>query len=194
MWGWPTIGVSRVDFEIHNVVACANLHQNIDLDAIKKTLVNVDYNPRRFPGLVFRLKSPRTSTLIFSTGKMVCTGAKSEKLAKRAVRKVVRKLREEGFIIRGRPDVTIENVVSTANVGGEVDLETAAADMDNLMYEPEQFPGLIYRMKEPRVVLLIFASGKMVITGAKSSKWAEEAAENMMDLLSDEGVLYKRSG
>ena len=123
---------------------------------------------------------------------MVCTGAKSEKLAKRAVRNVVRKLREEGFIIMGKPDITIENVVSTANLGGKVDLETAAAYMDNLMYEPEQFPGLIYRMKEPKVVLLIFASGKMVITGAKSSKWSKEAAENMMTLLSDEGVIYKR--
>ena len=123
---------------------------------------------------------------------MVCTGAKSEKMAKRAVRKVVRKLREEGFIIMGKPDITIENVVSTANLGGKVDLETAAAYMDNLMYEPEQFPGLIYRMKEPKVVLLIFASGKMVITGAKSSKWSKEAAENMMTLLSDEGVIYKR--
>jgi transcription initiation factor TFIID TATA-box-binding protein len=156
--------------------------------------VNVDYNPKRFPGLIFRLKRPKTATLIFTTGKMVCTGAKSEKLAKSAVRKIVRKLKEEGFIIRGKPDITIENVVSTANLGGEVDLETAAADMDNSMYEPEQFPGLIYRMKEPRAVLLIFASGKMVITGAKSFKWAKEAVENIMTLLNDEGVIYKRAG
>ena len=83
-------------------------------------------------------------------------------------------------------------MVSTANLGGKVDLETAAVDMDNLMYEPEQFPGLIYRMKEPKVVLLIFASGKMVITGAKSFKWSKEAAENMKTLLSDGGVIYKR--
>jgi len=154
--------------------------------------VNVDYNPRRFPGLAFRLKRPKTAILIFGTGKMVCTGAKSANLAKHAVREVVRKLREEGFIIKGKPDITIENVVSTANLGGQVDLETVAADMDNLMYEPEQFPGLIYRMKEPKVVFLIFASGKMVITGAKSFKLSEEAAEKMKTLLSDEGVIYER--
>ena len=191
MWGKPTIGISNLDFEIQNVVACADLNQNINLLDVMKFFVNVKYEPRRFLDLVFRLNRPKTATLIFRTGKMVCTGAKSEKMAKRAVRKVVKKLREEGFIIMGKPDITIENVVSTANLGGKVDLETAAAYMDNLMYEPEQFPGLIYRMKEPKVVLLIFASGKMVITGAKSFKWSKEAAENMMTLLSDEGVIYK---
>jgi len=81
------------DVQIQNVVAVASLDQTIDLLSIMKGFMNVEYRPKKFPGLVYRMKSPKTSTLIFSTGKMVCTGAKSEKLAKSAVRKVVRELR-----------------------------------------------------------------------------------------------------
>ena len=190
MWGKPTIGISNLDFEIQNVVACADLNQNINLLDVMKFFVNVKYEPRRFPGLVFRLNRPKTATLIFRTGKMVCTGAKSEKMAKRAVRKVVKKLREEGFIIMGKPDITIENVVSTANLGGKVDLETAAAYMDNLMYEPEQFPGLIYRMGDPKVVILIFASGKLVCTGGKSAEMVDVAIVKLHGVLEDYDLIY----
>jgi TATA-box binding protein (TBP) (component of TFIID and TFIIIB) len=101
---------------------------------------------------------------------MVCTGAKSEKIARRAVRKVVRDLKENNVVVLGQPEVFIQNIVATTNFNGLVDLEFAADLMDNVMYEPEQFPGPIYRMANPRVVMLIFASGKSVITGAKSEK------------------------
>lgn len=177
------------DVKIRNVVASANLHQKIDLNAIMRTFINVKYAPKRFPGLVFPLKSPRTTTLIFSTGKMVCTGAKSVKTAKRAVRKVVKELKEEGFIIKRKPDITIQNIVSTADMGVRVDLEGVAELQDNVMYEPGMFPGVIYRMKEPRVVILIFHSGKMVITGAKTGRDAEEAVRKLMALLRDEDLL-----
>lgn len=177
------------DVKIQNVVASVDLHQKIDLLAIMKTFVNVDYHPKRFPGLVFKLKRPKTATLIFSTGKMVCTGAGSVKTARRAVRKVVKMLKEESFIIKGKPDITIQNIVSTADMGGRVDLEGVADLLDNVMYEPEMFPGAIYRMEEPRVVILIFHSGKMVITGAKKENYAEEAARKLMVLLRDEDLL-----
>ena len=177
------------DVKIRNVVASVDIHQKIDLNAIMKTFVNVDYQPKRFPGLVFKLRRPKTSTLIFNTGKMVCTGAKSVKTARRAVRKVVKELKEEGFIIKGKPDITIQNIVSTADMGGRVDLEGLADLLDNVIYEPEMFPGAIYRMKEPRVVILIFHSGKMVITGAKTGRDAEEAVRKLMALLRDEDLL-----
>jgi len=102
---------------------------------------NNEYNPKRFPGLVFRLKRPKTATLIFSTGKMVCTGATSEKMARRAVNKVVRELKDNGIIILNKPKIVIQNMVASGNLHGAIDLETAADVLENVMYEPEQFPG-----------------------------------------------------
>jgi len=193
LWGQPTITVSNIDFKIQNVVACAALDQAMDLDAIKRIMINVEYHPRRFPGLVLRLKRPKTAILIFRTGKMVCTGAKSAKLARSAFRKVVSKLKAEGFIINKKPDITIENIVSTAKMHGKVDLEAAADIMENVMYEPEQFPGLIYRVSEPKIVFLIFASGKVVITGAKTREDAEETAKKLNASLHDNDLFYSLS-
>jgi len=182
----------KQDVEIQNVVAVASLDQKMDLLAILKIFRNVEYRPKRFPGLVFKLKKPKTATLIFRSGKMVCTGAKSEKLAISALRKVVRELKKAGFIIKGIQKIEIVNIVGTADVGGDVDLEAAADVLNNVMYEPEQFPGMIYRMEEPKVVLLIFRSGKMVITGAKREKQVNEAAEKINSILIENELIYKR--
>src|SRR5215469_1762095 len=152
---------------IENVVASATLGQPIDLTAIVRIFPGAEYRPERFPGLVYRLKKPKTATLIFSTGKMVCTGAKSERQARQAVLKVVDELKRDGIVILGRPDIQIQNIVASAGLGGYIDLEKATYGLKKTMYEPEQFPGLIYRMDEPKVVILIFASGKLVCTGAK---------------------------
>jgi transcription initiation factor TFIID TATA-box-binding protein len=175
---------------IENVVASASLDQKIDLLAIMKVFRNVEYRPKQFPGLVFRLKRPKTATLIFGSGKMVCTGAKSEKMSRRAVNKVVRELKNNGIIILGKPKITIQNIVASANLHGKIDLETAADIMDNVMYEPEQFPGLIYRMGTPKVVMLLFASGKLVCTGAKHEDMVKEAVAKLHELLNDFELIY----
>ena len=175
---------------IQNVVAVAALKQKIDLLAIMKVFRNVEYRPKRFPGLVFRLKRPKTATLIFESGKMVCTGAKSEKMAKSAVKKVVSELRKAGFIIRRIQKIDIVNIVGTAEAGDNIDLENAANILDNIMYEPEQFPGLIYRMEEPKVVILLFRSGKMVLTGARRETQVYEATEKIVSILSENELIY----
>ncbi|RLI09300.1 TATA box-binding protein [Candidatus Bathyarchaeota archaeon] len=180
----------KLQISIENVVASATLDQKIDLLSIMKVFRNVEYRPKQFPGLVFRLKRPKTATLIFGSGKMVCTGAKSEKQARSAVRKVVRELKNSGIIILGRPEIVIQNIVASANLGGRIDLETAADVMDNVMYEPEQFPGLIYRMAEPKVVMLLFASGKLVCTGAKNEEMVREAVEKLHAILEEEDLIY----
>jgi transcription initiation factor TFIID TATA-box-binding protein len=185
------IETSPYDVKIQNVVAVASLDQKIDLLAIMKTFRNVEYRPKRFPGLVFRLKRPNTTTLIFTTGKMVCTGAKSEKQARSAVKKVVRELKTNGIIILGKPKIVIQNMVASANLHGKIDLETMSDILENVMYEPEQFPGAIYRMNEPKVVLLIFASGKLVITGAKREEQVYEAADKIRAILIDHELLYQ---
>ena len=179
-----------LEITIQNVVASASLDQKFNLLDIVKTFSNVEYNPKRFPGLVFRLKRPKTATLIFSTGKMVCTGAKSEKLAKSAVNKVVRELKKNGIVVLGKPVIIIQNIVASANLQSHVDLETASDVLDNVMYEPEQFPGLIYRMADPKTVLLVFTSGKIVCTGGKSEEIVHESVNKLYELLEDFDLFY----
>ncbi len=182
---------SPYDVKIQNVVAVASLDQKINLLDIMKIFRNVEYRPKKFPGLVFRLKRPKTATLIFTTGKMVCTGAKSEKEARGAVMKVVRELKASGIIILGKPKIVIQNMVASANLHGRIDLEAMSDVLGSVMYEPEQFPGAIFRMGEPKVVLLVFASGKLVITGAKRGEQVHEAAEKMRAILIDYELLYQ---
>ena len=188
----PKSSVTLKDLDVHveNVVATATLGQKLDLIAIMKVFRNVEYRPKKFPGLVFRLKRPKTATLIFSTGKMVCTGAKSEKLARSAIKKVVKELKNNDIVILGKPETVIQNIVATANLHGKIDLEMAADILDNVMYAPEQFPGLIYRMGEPKVVILLFASGKMVCTGGKSAEMVDVAVAKLHGILKEDELIY----
>ncbi|MEM1602139.1 MAG: TATA-box-binding protein [Candidatus Bathyarchaeia archaeon] len=180
----------QVRVRIENVVASATLNQKIDLNAVVKGYPGVEYRPEQFPGLVFRLKRPKTATLIFNSGKMVCTGAKSEKEARRAVMRVIRELKRSGIVIVGKPELKIQNIVASANLNGIIDLEKSAYVLGKTMYEPEQFPGLIYRMDDPKVVILLFASGKLVCTGAKREEDVYRAVENLQKRLEQEGLIY----
>nr|WP_263971748.1 TATA box-binding protein [Infirmifilum lucidum] len=146
---------------------------------------------REFPGLVLRLNRPKTATLIFSSGKMVCTGAKSEAEVRKAVGSIIKLLKQHGIEIKNEPIVEVQNIVASANLRVGVDLERAAFLLENAMYEPEQFPGLIYRMSEPKVVLLIFSSGKVVCTGAKKEEEVKEAVEKIYNILKERGVLLE---
>ena len=175
---------------IENVVASATLNQRVDLNAVVKGYPGVEYRPEQFPGLVFRLKRPKTATLIFNSGKMVCTGAKSEKEARRAVMKVIKELKKSGIIIISKPELKIQNIVASASLGGMIDLEKSAYSLGRTMYEPEQFPGLIYRMDDPKVVILLFASGKLVCTGAKKEEDVYTAVSKLHQRLGDEKLIY----
>ena len=181
---------TKAIISIENVVASATLNQKVDLNAVVKGYPGVEYRPEQFPGLVFRLKRPKTATLIFSSGKMVCTGAKSEKEARRAVMKVVKELKCGGIIIISKPELKIQNIVASASLGGLIDLEKAAFSLGKTMYEPEQFPGLIYRMEEPKVVILLFASGKLVCTGAKKEQDVYDSVEKLHILLEEKSLIF----
>ena len=170
---------------IENVVASATVDQKIDLNDIVKKFPGVEYNPEQFPGLVFRLQTPKTATLIFRTGKMVCTGGKSEEMAIKAVRTVVQKLRKGGIKIKKDAVVTVQNIVAAINLGGKIHLEQAARKLPRSMYEPEQFPGLIHRMLDPKTVILLFASGKLVCTGAKTEKDVYRSVNNLHSTLEE---------
>lgn len=175
---------------IQNIVASATLNQRISLKLIGEKFPHTEYSPRVFPGLVFRLKKPKTATLIFETGKMVCTGAKSEKEAVQAVNKVTKELRNHGIPITSKPDIHIQNVVASAELGGEIDLENVVYKLKRVMYEPEQFPGAVYRMDVPKVVFLIFSAGKLVCVGAKKEKEVYDAVSNIQAILEQNDLIY----
>ncbi|MEM0313642.1 MAG: TATA-box-binding protein [Candidatus Bathyarchaeia archaeon] len=181
---------ARAVINIENVVASATLNQKVDLNAVVKSYPGVEYRPEQFPGLVFRLKRPKTATLIFNSGKMVCTGAKSEKEARRAVMKVIKELQRGGIIIISKPELKIQNIVASASLGGTIDLEKAAYSLGKTMYEPEQFPGLIYRMDDPKVVILLFASGKLVCTGAKKEQDVYDAVNKLHRMLEEKNLIF----
>ena len=174
---------------IENVVASASVDQKIDLVDVTKKFPDTEYHPEQFPGLVFRLTSPKTATLIFRTGKMVCTGAKSEEMAIKAVRTVVIKLRKGKIKIKKDAVITVQNIVAAINLGGKIHLEQAARKLPRSMYEPEQFPGLIHRMVDPKTVILLFASGKLVCTGANKEKDVYRSVHNLHALLEEKSLM-----
>jgi transcription initiation factor TFIID TATA-box-binding protein len=175
---------------IQNIVASAALNQRISLTKIVEKFPFAEYSPRVFPGLVFRLKKPKTATLIFETGKMVCTGAKSEKEAIQAVNKVTSELRRHGIPLANKPVVTIQNVVASAELNGEIDLENVVYKLKRVMYEPEQFPGAVFRMDVPKVVFLIFSAGKLVCVGAKKEGDVYEAVDKLQKTLEEQGLIF----
>jgi transcription initiation factor TFIID TATA-box-binding protein len=175
---------------IVNIVASAALNQKISLGKIVEKFPFAEYSPRVFPGLVFRLKKPKTATLIFETGKMVCTGAKSEKEAIQAVNKVTRELKSHGIPLANKPEIKIQNIVASAALNGEIDLENVVYKLKKVMYEPEQFPGAVYRMDEPKVVFLIFSAGKLVCVGAKKEQDVYTAVDKLQKILEEQELIY----
>ena len=175
---------------IQNIVASATLEQRMNLKLIAQKFPQTEYSPKVFPGLVFRLKKPKTATLIFETGKMVCTGAKSEKEAVQAVNKVTKELKARGISVSGKPVVIIQNIVASAELGGEIDLENVVYKLKRVMYEPEQFPGAVFRMDEPKVVFLIFSAGKLVCVGAKKENEVYQAVDNIKKLLEEQDLIF----
>ena len=154
---------------IENVVASTYLGQELDLNKIEDALEGAEYNPQQFPGLVYRLKEPKTATLIFRSGKVVCTGAKCREDVKVAISKVAKDLEKADVKITIEPKIEVQNIVASSDLEQEINLNTVAITLglEKVEYEPEQFPGLVYRLDDPKVVVLLFGSGKMVCTGAK---------------------------
>ncbi|XP_015267579.1 PREDICTED: TATA box-binding protein-like protein 2 [Gekko japonicus] len=165
--------------QLQNIVATVNLACKLDLKNIALHARNAEYNPKRFAAVIMRIREPRTTALIFSSGKMVCTGAKSEEQSRLAARKYARVVQKLGFPAKFL-DFKIQNMVGSCDVRFPIRLEGLVLTHH---YEPELFPGLIYRMVKPRIVLLIFVSGKVVLTGAKDRSEIYEAFENIYPIL-----------
>ena len=180
----------KPSIKIQNIVASAALNQKISLKTIVEKFPHAEYSPKVFPGLVFRLKKPKTATLIFETGKMVCTGAKSEKEAIQAVNKVTKELKNHGMKIANKPEIKIQNIVASAELNGEIDLENVVYKLKRVMYEPEQFPGAVFKRDEPKVVFLIFSAGKLVCVGAKKEQDVYDAVNKLQRILEENELIF----
>jgi transcription initiation factor TFIID TATA-box-binding protein len=176
--------------QVENVVASAGIEQELDLLALAMDFTGADYDPEQFPGLVYRLDDPDCTTLLFRSGKIVCTGADATDAAEEALHAVFEKLRGLDIPVAENPEITVQNVVSSADLGDSLNLEAIAIGLglEHIEYEPEQFPGLVYRMDDPDVVALLFGSGKLVVTGGTDTTDAVAAVESITDRLAELGL------
>jgi transcription initiation factor TFIID TATA-box-binding protein len=177
--------------KIENVVASSSLGEELDLQAIVLALEGAEYEPEQFPGLIYRLKEPKTATLLFRSGKVVCTGAKSLEHVKVAINKVAKQIEKAGVVVKTEPKIEVQNIVASSDLGQEINLNAIAISLglERVEYEPEQFPGLVYRLDEPKVVVLLFGSGKLVCTGARKPQDVEAAVNKITEELKAAGLL-----
>jgi transcription initiation factor TFIID TATA-box-binding protein len=184
-----------LDYKINNIVATAKMEitEKIDLVKIARKIHDCEYHPERFPGVIYRADNPRATFLIFSSGKMVITGLEFVQDAEKAVMKLLKKLKKIDIKLTD-PIISIQNIVSSGDLHTDINLNKAVLLMEYVMYEPEVFPGLIYNMKDPRAVFLLFSTGKYVCTGIKKKKNLEKAIIkltrkiNNMDITSDKVI------
>ncbi len=171
--------------EIHvvNIVVSSSLKHEIPLEKMAATLSNTEYNPEQFPGLVIRIKEPKTSALIFSSGNIVCTGARSMRKVKESIKKIIASLEKINIKIDIEPEIHIQNIVASGQIGMDLNLNELAIKLRNTEYEPEQFPGLVYKLPQANATFLLFSNGKIVCTGTKSEEEVHKALDMLVDNL-----------
>lgn len=171
---------------IENIVASGSIADTIDLEEISTTIENCDLNTKRFPGAVYRIKEPKVAFLIFSSGKVVITGAKSLEDLVRGQDILIQNMKEAGVICHDTPNVAVTNLVCSYDLGNRINLNKVimALGLESIEYEPEQFPGLVYRISDPKVVALLFSSGKIILTGGKTMDEIEKGVAFLEQKLS----------
>lgn len=168
--------------KVENIVSSITLDRHLDLKQLAKRVKEID-NPKQFPGVIYRLEKPKLAMLIFRTGKVICSGARSRKNINEAVDRLLKTLRKAGMSVKKKPKVEIQNIVASSSLDFKVNLDVLATECVNTEYEPEQFPGLVFRLEEPKTVMLVFRSGRIIITGAKTPKDVEKAAEKTRGII-----------
>jgi len=182
--------MAEFPIKIENVVAVAMLGVDFHLEKMLSSTEGTEYAPEQFPGLVYRPQNlPGVAALIFSSGKIVCTGARSVEAARDAMKKVVEKVRSAGIDVPKDFDVSIENIVARSKIKGQLKLEELALSLENAEYEPSQFPGLVYRIPEPKVSFLLFSTGKIICTGARRVEDIQRGLQNLRQRLEKAGVM-----
>jgi len=179
------------DIKIQNIVVSADTHTKFSLEMLAANLDGAEYEPESFPGLVYRVKEPKASALVFTTGKIICSGAKSYESAKKSIAQALEDFRKIDVEVSKKIDTAIVNIVASANLNAKLDLNKIVFELGECEYEPEQFPGLVYRHDTPKVVFLIFNSGKVVCTGATSEEDVKLAVKSLKKKLEAIGAIKK---
>ena len=183
--------MTNFNIKIENIVASASLDIRIPLEKMVEVLEGAEYEPEQFPGLVYRVKDPKAAILIFSSGKIVCTGARSIADVRKSVEKVAKVMRAAKIGEPKNYSIQIENIVASAQIPARLDLDKIAFGSENSEYEPDQFPGLVYRMKDPNATLLLFGSGKVICTGIRKIEDVEYAMNFLFKKLKSIDALKK---
>lgn len=173
----------ELDIKVVNIVVSTSLEHDIPLEKMAANLSNTEYNPEQFPGLVIRIKEPKTSALIFSSGKVVSTGAKSLEMVRDSLTKIIETLKKINITITVVPEINVQNMVASGSIGMDLNLNTLAMKLDNTEYEPEQFPGLVFKLPAAKATFLLFSNGKIVCTGTKSVSEVYFAVDMLIDVL-----------
>jgi transcription initiation factor TFIID TATA-box-binding protein len=156
--------------KIENIVASGVIADSIDLVEVSKKIASCELNTKRFPGAVFRIEKPKIASLIFSSGKVVLTGIRNDQALVDGLKIIMASLKEAGVDTYDVPRVAVTNIVCSYDIGKYINLNKVVItlNLENIEYEPEQFPGLVYRIKDPKIVALLFSSGKIILTGGKT--------------------------
>lgn len=168
-----------------NVVASTGIGKEIELENLKDVIDGADYDPSQFPGLVYRTEDPKAAMLLFRSGKVVCTGAKSIEEIHQSLWIFFEKLRNAGIEIDRDVEVHFQNLVASADLGYALNLDAVAIGLglENIEYDPEIFPGLVGQIGNPNILFLLFGSGKVVITGATSSRNIQRGVSKLVSRL-----------
>ena len=175
----------KTSLKIQNIVATASLGKDVPLTKLAKTIPNTEYNPEQFPGLVLRVKQPKSAVLVFSSGNLVCTGTKSIAQVKLVIEQVIKTLKKINIKITEKPKITVQNIVASGNINIALNLNFLALELENTEYEPEQFPGLVYKLEEPNATFLLFSNGKLVCTGTKNNQQLTDSMEQLIKVIKE---------
>jgi len=184
--------MTNFNIKVENIVAMATLGIRISLESLIEHLDGGEYEPEQFPGLIYRVKDPKTATLIFSSGKIVCTGARNIEDVTTVIKRVVKILKESGTATPKKYKIEIQNIVASAQIPARLNLDKIAIEVENSEYEPAQFPGVVYRMKNPKATFLLFGSGKVICTGTREVGDIECAVNLLFKKLKSISALKKR--
>ena len=166
--------------KVQNIVATTSLGKQVSLIKLARSEANTEYNPEQFPGLVLRIKKPKSAVLVFSSGNLVCTGTKSISQVKEVINNVIKVLRKIGVKVTDKPKIQVQNIVASGTVDLMLNLNALALELENTEYEPEQFPGLVYKLAEPNATFLLFSNGKLVCTGTKNRQELDNAKKQLL--------------
>ena len=167
--------MAKTDLKVQNIVATTSLGKEISLTKLARSQSNTEYNPEQFPGLVLRIEKPKSAVLVFSSGNLVCTGTKSVMQVKEVIKAVIKQIAKIGVRITMIPKITVQNIVASGSINLQLNLNTLALQLENTEYEPEQFPGLVYKLVDPPATFLLFSNGKLVCTGTKNKQQLDDS-------------------